>query len=183
MNEHYDVATLQEFHDGIMGVAESTVLRVHLEACPLCRALNRRVVAFDRAMRMIPLEQPGPAFTRNALDRIMRPGPGEWLDRLLEPRVVAGTIIGLFGIAGTVSAVLISLAVRSGIPTNTGWGATIDGVFRSIAMGPESLAGWAVRALPQVFSQGTLQVSLAVVLVLPLFLCADRILARRRVTG
>jgi hypothetical protein len=50
-------------------------------------------------------------------------------------------------------------------------------------MGPESLAGWAVRALPQVFSQGTLQVSLAVVLVLPLFLCADRILARRRVTG
>lgn len=183
MNEHCDEAALQEYHDGFMGVAECTVLREHLEGCPRCQALDRRVVAFDRAMRMIPLEQPDPAFTREVLDRVMRPGPGAWLDRLLEPRVVAGATIGLFGIAGTVSAVLISLAVRSGMATRAGWNGILDGVFREIAKGPEALAGWAIRAMPQVFSQGALQVSLAVVLVIPLFLCADRILARRRVTG
>jgi hypothetical protein len=183
MNDHYDESALQEYHDGLPGNSENATIRVHLEECQECAALDRRVIAFERAMRMIPLEQPGPACTTQVLARIARPAPAEWLDRVLEPRIIAGATIGLFGIAGTVSAVLLAMPVRSGAETRSLWAIALDGTFREIVAGPDVLAGWATRVFPQVFSQGALQVSLAVVLLLPLFLFADRILARRRVMG
>ena len=93
---------------------------------------------------------------------------------------VAGATIGLFGIAGTMSAVLLSLAgaVRSRQRVPGGSGISTGSFGRSLR-GPDALAGsWPSRSMPQVFSQGALQVSLAVVLLIPLFLCADRILAQ-----
>jgi hypothetical protein len=183
MNDHYDESELQEYHDGLPGKSENATIRVHLQECQQCAALDRRVIAFERAMRMIPLEQPDPACTTQILARIARPAHAEWLDHVLEPRIIAGATIGLFGMAGTVSAVLLSLPVPSGAETRSLWGIALDGIFREIVAGPDVLAGWATRIFPQVFNQGAVQVSLAVVLLLPLFLFADRMLGKRRVMG
>lgn len=183
MTGHYDELTLQAFHDGALGEAESSALRAHLGECPQCTVLDRRVVAFDRAMRMLPLERTSPAFTQQVLARMVAPRRSVWLERLLEPRVLGGATIGLFGIAGTMSAVLLSMPLLSAAGKGSRWGVALDGVFKEIAASPNALAESATRLLPQVFSQGALQISLAVVLLIPLFLFADRILARRRVMG
>jgi hypothetical protein len=183
MTGHYDELTLQAFHDGGLGETESSALREHLGECPQCTVLDRRVAAFDRAMRMLPLERTNPAFTQQVLARMVAPQRSMWLERLLEPRVIGGATIGLFGVAGTVSAVLLSMPLFSGGAKGSGWGDVLDGVFREISASPNALAESATRLFPQVFSQGALQISLAVVLLIPLFLFADRILARRRVMG
>jgi hypothetical protein len=183
MTGHYDELTLQAFHDGELGEAESSALRVHLCECPQCTVLDRRVVAFDRVMRTLPLERTDPAFAQQILARMAAPQRSVWLDRLLEPRVIGGVTIGLFGIAGTVSAVLLSLPLLSGAGNGSRGGVMLDGVIKEIGASPNALAESATRLLPQIFSQGALQISLAVVLLIPLFLFADRILARRRVMG
>jgi anti-sigma factor RsiW len=183
MNGHYAESMLQDYHDGVLSDAEQVALHAHLEECQTCAALDKRVMAFDRALRMVPLEQPGPAFTARVLARIDRRGPVEWLDRVLEPRMIAGTTFALFGAVGTMNAVLLSLPGDAHAGTGFMWGATLDGIARGIAAGPDALASWLRQFLPQVFSHGALQVSLAMVLLVPLFLCADRILARRRVPG
>jgi anti-sigma factor RsiW len=183
MNGHYDESVLQEYHDGVLGDADREALRAHLAKCRTCATLDARVIAFDQALRMIPLEQPGLAFTSRVLARIDRRGATDWLDRVLEPRIIAGTTVALFGIAGTVNAILLSQAGRADAGSTSRWGASLDAIAGGIASGPYALASWLTSFLPQVFSHGALQVSLAVVLLVPLFLCADRILAKRRVMG
>lgn len=183
MNGHYDESVLQEFHDGVLNNPEREALLAHLEGCPVCTARDKRVMAFDRAMRMVPLERPEGEFTARVLARIGRRSPGAWLDRMLEPRIIAGATFTLFGIAGTVNAVLLSQPGNTHTGTGTLWDGARGAITRGFVTGQDALASWLTTFLPQVFSQGALQVSLAVVLLVPLLLCADRILAKRRVMG
>lgn len=183
MNGHYDESVFQAHRDGVLGNAEAAALRAHRAVCPLCTARDRRVMAFDRAMRMVPLERPDGDIAARVLARIDRRGPVAWSDRMVEPRIIAGTTFALFGIAGTVNAILLSRPGGTGAGTGFRWGVSLDVIAGGIAAGPDALASWLTAFLPQVFSQGALQVSLAVVLLVPLFLWADRILAKRRVMG
>lgn len=183
MNGHYEESAFQEYHDGVLGQAERAALLAHCEVCPTCTARDRRVMAFERAMRMVPLERPEGDITARVLARLDRRGPLTWPDRMLEPRIIAGTTFTLFGIAGTVNAILLSRPGGADAGTGSRWGASLDVIAGGIAGGPDALASWLTAFLPQVFSQGALQVSLAVVLLVPLFLCADRVLAKRRVMG
>jgi hypothetical protein len=185
MNGHYDESVLQAHLDGVLSNAEAAAVRSHLEVCPLCAARDKRVMAFDRAMRMVPLERPDADIAARVLARIDRRGPVEWLDHMLEPRIITGATFALFGIAGLVNVLLLSQSGRAdaGTGTGSGWGSSLDVIARGIASGPDALASWLTSFLPQVFSHGALQVSLAVVLLVPLFLCADHVMAKRRVPG
>ena len=183
MNGHYAEAMLQDLHDGVLSDAEQVAVHAHLEVCRTCAALDKRVMAFDRALRMVPLEQPDTAFTAQVLARCTGRGSVGWLDRVLEPRIVGGITVALFGIAGTLNAILLSLPGHADPGTGVWWNAALDGVARGFAAGPETFASWVRQCVPQVFSHGALQVSLAVVLLVPLFLLADRFLGKRRVMG
>ncbi len=183
MTGHYDEQTIHEYVDGRLSGAARVALRMHLDICPACAALHRGVVVVDGILRTIPREQAGRHMTETVLARIMLPRKATLLDRMLRPRVLAGGVLVLFGAVGGAGAILTASLEVPGNGLPVAWERVLGGSYRGIGVLAEAVSGWITGMVPQLFSAEAVQVTLAVMLVVPLFLWADHVLAKRRLIG
>lgn len=183
MTGHCDEQVIQEYLDGRLSGPMCTALRMHLDLCPSCASLHRSAGAVNGILRSLPLDQAPPDMTENVLARIMDARKETNLDRMLRPRVLASVVLLLFGIVGGVGALLTTAQGAPGNGMPAGWDRVLTGTLHSIGLHAETVSALVMGMLPQLFSAEALEVTLAVLLAVPLMLGLDQILAKRRVTG
>lgn len=183
MTGHYEERILQEFIDGRMSESACTAIRMHLDTCPSCAVLHRSLEAVDGILHQLPHASADPRMSAYVLARIVRPRKETSLDRLLRPHVLASLVFVLFGAVGGTGAFLTASHETPGYGMAVEWERVLTGTSRTLGLHAETVSALIAGWVPPLLSTQALQVALAVVLLVPLILGVDQILAKRRVIG
>jgi len=181
MTRHYDEAALQEFLDGRRGIEDQAAFRAHLASCPLCAAREKGLRIIDGALHRLPLERPAADMTTTVMARIRREHVRTWVDLALDPRILTTAVIGAFGtvVAGTMGI----MALQSPGTATPGSDVLAREMGEHIGSAIEGGTAFLTRAVPQVLGPGAIQITMALVVLVPLLVLADRFLAMRRLPG
>jgi hypothetical protein len=181
MRRHYDEAALQEFLDGRGDQQDQLVLRAHLETCIACASRYRGLRLVERGLRLVLLERPAHDLTSAVMGRIRREHVRTWLDVALDPRVLTAVVVGAFG--SVVAAAMGLMALHAPGTPAPGSDVFPSGIGERIGGVIDSGTAFLTRSIHQVLGPEALQITVALVIVVPLFILADRLLTVRRIPG
>lgn len=183
MTQHGDDAQLQEYALGALGAEESQRVLEHLEVCAVCARKYQGILTVERLLRSMPLEHADPRIAGRVLARIARAEhPALMAGRVRWGAVigVAASVLGVFLALGVVGVMFWQQPAASG---SSAYHLYVDRWVEGLTGFTRTGSSILMRVVPQIFGPGPLPISVTVVLLVPVFLLADRFLTRRRTAG
>jgi anti-sigma factor RsiW len=177
--DHVSREVIQAFLDGRLDPETLRLVSDHLTVCRECRWESKGLQALDRALRQMPLERTGAAFTATVMRRLGLSPEGKRVGSLAENLAY---LAGLLIVLGLMVTVFLLTGVFGSSSNVTDLSAVADAVAKArdaTGKGLGEFARWLVTFFPFAFGKGALGISIAVLLIASALAIVDRTVGRR----
>jgi anti-sigma factor RsiW len=176
--QHISAEDLQAYVDRTLGDERSQAILSHLRGCPRCRQSMESMRRMDAALRLMPIEQAGAAFTASVMHSLGLAGSPKKKVALVENlayvfalMIVLGVMLSVFLWTGVIKTADLTQG-QSTIQEYVGAGTTM------VAGAVGVLQRWLLEFFPFAFGNGAFRIFLAVLGVTLLLALVDRVAGR-----